>query len=363
MTHPKYALAAAVVLLASALSAQPQQVSLPQPPPPFWSKNNYPVGGPPMRYQQWFAAPQWARTVAHSVRITGMDLVASQTGGGQAGALLDIEVRMANGPSFVSMDMDGNLSNPFVANPLPPVVVVPRSQHLLGPATAGTYPLSLTFINDFTWDGQSTVVIDIRMWSNGTGNQPRSYDLEYTQLGGFEMGRMWGLSPDPNSVAMAAFFQQQNGIAMRFTYEEGVVLSYGAGCPGAGNAVPEASTSGGLPLPGNTLYTQVVDKANSQVNAVLLIGASNTLFGGVPLPFDMSILGGIGCDLLTDIIVTVPASTIGGGAGAGSAAIATPIPPVTGFTGLSMFVQWLIWDGQAANGVMSMSQGLEQIFG
>lgn len=362
MTRTKLLLAA-LALSAASIPAQPVQVVLPQPPPPFWSKNNFPVAGPPMRYQQWFTAPQWVRTVAHPVRITGLDLVASQTGLGQAGGLLDIEVTMGNGPAFISLDMDGNLTNPFLVDPLPPVVVVPRSQHMLAAAVPGTFPLNLTFINQFMWDGVSTVVIDIKMWSNGVSTQPRSYDLEYTQVGGFEMGRMWGLSPDPNSVSQASFFQQQNGVAMRFTYEEGVTFSYGGGCPGAGNVVPEATTSGGLPLPGNALFTQVVNKANSQKSAVLLLGVSNTAFGAVPLPFDMSLLGGLGCELWTDIVLTVPATTFGGGPGAGSASIGTPIPPVTGFAGLSMFTQWLIWDAQAPNGAMAMSEGLQHIFG
>ena len=351
------------LVLATALPAQPMQVTLPSPAPAFWFKNNFPVGAPPLRYQQWFGPGQWARTVAHPVRVSGMDLVASSTGGGQVGSTIEIEVTMGNGPAFPSPQMSSNLTNPAAPFPRAPVVVVPRGQHALGPAAAGTFPLQLSFVNEFVWDGISTVVVEIKMWNNGQGNQTRAYDLEYAQTGAFEIGRMWGLSPDPNSVTNATFFQQGNGVAMRFHYSEGVSVPYGAGCPGAGGHRPLASTSGGLPVPANSAWTQVLTKANSQKNAVLLIGGSNTMLGAAALPFDLSLIGGFGCNLWTDIVATVPALTVGGGPGAGAASVRTPIPPVTGFTGLSTYFQWLIWDDQSPNGVMAMSHGLETIFG
>jgi hypothetical protein len=352
-----------LLALAAALPAQTQMVTLPSPAPLVWLKNNFPVGAPPLRYQQWFTAAQWARTVSHPVRVVGLDLVASATAGGQLGSVIDIEVKLANGPAFLSQLMDANLTNPSAPFPTPAVLVIPRSQHALGPATPGTFPLQLTFVREFVWDGISSVVVEIKMWNNGMGNQTRPYDLQYAQNAGFEIGRMWGLSPDPNSVVNAGFVQQGNGVAMQFRYAEGVSVPYGRGCPGAGGHLPVASTTGGLPLPANSAWTQRVSAANSQKNAVLLIGGSNTMLGSVPLPFSLGFIGGFGCDLWTDIVVTIPALTVGGGPGAGTAAVATPIPPVTGFTGMSAYFQWLIWDQQSGNGVMAMSHGLQTIFG
>lgn len=361
MINPKLVLCALV--LGAALPAQPMLVTLPSPPPGVWFKNNFPVGAPPLRYQQWFAPAQWARTVGHPVRVTGLDLIASATAGGQVGSLIDIEVVLGNGPAFPTPLMAGNLTNPAAPFPTTPVTVVPRSQHTLGPATAGTFPLALTFVNQFIWDGVSTVVVEIKMWNNGQGNQTRAYDLQYAQTGAFEIGRMWGLAPDPNSVVNASFIQQSNGIAMQFHYSEGVSVPYGKGCPGGGGHVPVASTTGGLPVPANSAWTQVLSKANSQKNAVLMIGGNNAMIGAAPLPFSLSFVGGFGCDLWMDLVAAVPAITVGGGQGAGAASVATPIPPVTGFTGLSTFFQWLVWDDQAFNGVMSTSHGLQTIFG
>ena len=112
------------LVLATALPAQPMQVTLPIPAPPFWFKNNFPVGAPPLRYQQWFAPAQWVRAVAHPVRVSGLDLIASSTGGGQQGALIDIEVTMGNGPAFPSPAMASNLTNPAAPFPMAPVVVM-----------------------------------------------------------------------------------------------------------------------------------------------------------------------------------------------------------------------------------------------
>ena len=346
--------------LATALPAQSPQL-LPSP-APFWFADNFPLGAPPIRYQQWFTAAQWTRTVGHPVRITGLDFFAATTGLGGP-AVIDIEVTMGNGPAFVGVHMPSNLTNPFAAFPTAPVVVVPRGLHSLGASLPGTRPLQLSFVNEFVWDGESTVVVEVKMWDNGVGNVARSFDLLYAQNGGFEYGRMWGLSSDPDNVTNASIVQQGNVVAMQFHFAEGVSIPYGDGCPGQGGHIPMASTTGGLPVPANGAWTQVLSGANSQKNAVLLIGGSNTMFGAAPLPFDMSLIGGFGCELWASIDGSIPALTVGGGPGAGSAQVATPIPPVTGFTGLSVFFQWLVWDDQSANGVMSMSHGLQTIFG
>ena len=39
------------------------------------------------------------------------------------------------------------------------------------------------------------------------------------------------------------------------------------------------------------------------------------------------------------------------------------VPPVTVFTGISMYTQWLVADPQSPNGMIALSHGLWHVFG
>jgi len=355
----KYATPILIALAgATAVPAQTSsQVMLPTQPVAI-SNNNYPFAGPIMRYQQWFSAGEWIKSVGRPVRVTGVDFFAGSPGG-QTGAQIEIEVTLANGPSQPSSFLDSNLLSGAV-------VVVPRSKQTLGTATAGTVPLSLNFqqySREFIWDGRSPVVMEIKLYDNGKGNGPYNYDLQATFTGVGKVWRLWGLGSDPDGILTAGFSQPSAGLMVRFTYEDGVSVPYGSGCPGAGNVVPVATTSGGHPLPGNAAWTQLVTQANSGTQAVLLFGISNTMWGPLQLPADLSVIGANGCQLLTDVQVTRSTKTSFGGVGTSVGTFATPIPPVTIFYGQSMYTQWILWDTQAPNGVLATSQGIRHVFG
>ncbi len=353
------------LLLAAGVAAQPQQLTVPS----VTAANsiNYPVAGPPMRYQQWIAPSEFLPAAGGPVRVTMLELIGGFPGG-QTGTTLDLEVTMANGPTTQpSLAMDQNLTNPFAAQQLQPVVVYPRPvgpqpHPVLGTAIPGGSVLQLPFSTPFIWDGSSAVVVDIKVFGNGMLSQPFPYELAFTTRALGTSWRLFGLGPNPRSVLMATFTQPNAGIQMLFTYELGLTVPYGQGCAGAGGVTPVASTTNGRPVPANRNWTQNLDQANSGVNALLLIGFNKDTWSGVSLPLDLAFIGAPTCSILTEVILYLPAVTVGGGPGAGSATIRTPIPPVTVFTGLSMYTQWLVADMQSPNGMIAMSHGLWHVF-
>ena len=84
---------------------------------------------------------------------------------------------------------------------------------------------------------------------------------------------------------------------------------------------------------------------------------------GVMLPFSLDLLGAANCDLLVKPDLTWTTTTVGGGAGAGTASLRTPIPPVTVIIGMQFFTQWMIIDPLAVNGVLAVSDGQWHVIG
>ena len=87
------------------------------------------------------------------------------------------------------------------------------------------------------------------------------------------------------------------------------------------------ATANAVPLPGLKTYTQLLTKAGSGYPTVLVFGVSNTLWSGVgKLPMKMSFINAPRCNLLVSGDILKWTKTVGGGVGAGSAKIVTPIP-------------------------------------
>jgi hypothetical protein len=341
---------ALLALLAPNASAQAKTAILPST-LGFAQTNNYPFAGPVMRYQQVYYASDLIATIKMPVRINQLEFKAGSPGG-QPGATVDMEVSIANGPVQVSGTFDQNL--------LGGKLTVPRKSYLLGSAVG--YPMTVPLGADFVWDGQSNVVVEVKIFGNGfPGGQSTSYQLESTTTQPLLVARLYTIG-NPNAVT-AVIVQQGWGITTRFTYNEGVTTSFGFGCPGLGNITPIASTVGGLPFAGNTNWAHAITKAAPARNAILVIGTSNKQWGQLQLPLDLTLIGAPGCQLLTDPWIQLWGVTTGGGAGGGSTVIPTPLPPVTFYVGLSAYSQFLVLDPGAPNGVLASTQGLWTIFG
>src|SRR5690606_22244836 len=230
-------------------------------------------------------------------------------------------------------------------------VVLPRTTLTLGPANPGTFPLNITFQNEFVWNGHSAIVVDLRIFGNGNNNQPYQYDLEFNVAAGPRLVRLWALDPNAST---ATNVRAGEGITTRFFYKEAINFHYGVGCPGRGNVVPIAITSGGHPIPGNTALKMELRNAPPLQSASFFMGVSRTQWGSLTLPYDLGALAP-GCSVLAEPLAFAPTlTTTGGGPGTGSATLPFPMPPVTGYVGTIFYSQWLILDPFAPNGVLAM---------
>ena len=201
-------------------------------------------------------------------------------------------------------------------------------------------------------------MVDVRQWSNGS-NSTLKYNFRYNSLSRNRLQRVWA-SGKPN----AATGEWRDGIGLytRFLYQEGGSYSLGQGCAGASNFVPVASTNR-VPLPGDTQWTQLLTQTSGRRPAFFVVGLSQTKWNTTPLPLDMAPFGWLGCTLYTDPVVLVGLTTIGGGAGTGTASLLTPIPGIGSLGGFQFYSQWLVFDPTAANGVVSFSNALWHIVG
>lgn len=304
-----------------------------------------PFGGPRMRYQQWYSAAEWRATAREPKRIYGLQFKAG-TPAGQAGARIQLEVTMAN--SFATQATASFESNIVSGR----TVVFPLQYIQLPGAIPGTWPVQLVFQNEFIWDGVSGVVVDIRLRDSGNGNMALAYDLEKAISTPSAIARMYTVN-DPDSAG-ALVFRAGEGLTTRFLHREAITYPYGSGCPGEGGIVPEYTTSGGWPIPGNSGWRHELRFAPTQRSAIFLIGGSNTSWGGsVPLPHELVEIGGIGCFLRADPAAYASVMTVGNGPGTGSVSFNLPVPPVTSFVGDYFYSHWLILDPNAPNGVLA----------
>ena len=114
-----------------------------------------------------------------------------------------------------------------------------------------------------------------------------------------------------------------------------------------------------LPWPGIT-WTHTLSNAASQRLAIWAIGDSRD----APLPIDLApLLGGSpsNCLLRNNALVTATAMTVGGGPGAGIATVPIPLPATTGYVGMSLFSQWVVFDPLSPTGLIAVTPGLWSI--
>lgn len=114
---------------------------------------------------------------------------------------------------------------------------------------------------------------------------------------------------------------------------------FGTSCAGTLGA-PTLAQSGNIPPALGAVFGLTVDNMPNGV-AFLSFGTSDALFGGLPLPLDLSILGMNGCSLYTEIVSTLQLI------GLPSASIALPIPLDPTLLGGVIYSQALVGDPAA----------------
>ncbi len=292
------------------------------------SQNSLPWAGAPMRYQQKYLASDLIKTIkGGAVRIVGLNFRSKKSG--FSGKSVTIQITLAKAPALVTSAFESNLINKLVVVPKT-TLTIPSSGNL-------TWVLPIPFKKNYTWDGKSDIMMDVRIYKNGNNNRPFLYFFDSVIGGPTE--RLYATGA---SSTFSQFKQAGSGLVTRFDYLGGAVISYGKGCVGNGNVIPLASVKG-TPVLGNTINIDLTS-ARPQTAAVFLLGASKTKWGAFTLPIDLTVLGANGCSLLTGPIFLIPATTVGGAPGSGAATLKVQVPPIVSLRGLSLFGQWMVSD-------------------
>ena len=143
---------------------------------------------------------------------------------------------------------------------------------------------------------------------------------------------------------------QQLGVSSRLTVLKGP-FQFGLGHLG------RMDMRGGLPAFGNVNFQAHLSGCPTAVAAILYLGFSNTLTGGVPLPIDLTPLGLDESDLAIDPAMSFPLQFFANGTT--SQPIPLP-PPSIVFQNVPAYFQWLVLDPTAITG-MATSQAGETI--
>ena len=122
---------------------------------------------------------------------------------------------------------------------------------------------------------------------------------------------------------------------------------FGSGCMGA-NAVPQLTVQG-LPWLGES-FTFAATPSAPTAASLVAFGISNTLFNGLPLPFDLGFFGSPGCSLLIGPLTLLPSA----------GPIALPLPTDPALAGLSVYLQALSVE---VSGGLFTSEGVAVNFG
>lgn len=107
-----------------------------------------------------------------------------------------------------------------------------------------------------------------------------------------------------------------------------------------------------------SLQTYTMEVHNVKPNAIVLyiLGFSNKLYGAIPLPFDLGLIGAPGNKLYASMDLTLAAVATGTGDGGGSASWSLPIP--NGYKGVKLYHQAMVLDNVNSLGLIT-SMALE----
>lgn len=126
------------------------------------------------------------------------------------------------------------------------------------------------------------------------------------------------------------------GIKFRLVFDNAGFLPTGPGCAGSGNFVPAIGTIGD-PTIGNLGFTLTLQDALGSTLAGLLLG----------FPTNLNL--GAGCFVRSSGDACVLLTTLGTGAGQGTAAYPFPVPPLAWLLGVSFDAQWAVLDPGSAS--------------
>ena len=290
------------------------------------SDNRYGVAQANMRYQQVFNGAEIGQVrvlTGHSLRQRK-----AWTGGAQT---LEIKISSTTyTPATLTTTFNTNITSPQTT-------VFTKKSYNYPTSVLNTDPRN--FGIDFKWDKNF-------IWLNKPGENlllevvnTSTSTLNYYPdaiSGNTNVTRLYATSgPTATTGAIGRSF----GLVMRFQYS------------GTGTSTPVLSNTG-TPILGKTFS---VDLSDARVNtaAGFMVGASNTSWGAIKLPLDLSGLNAKGCNLLVS-----PDLITGVGVGStGRASVQIPVPNLTSLVGIQWHNQFLVLDTQANGLGMCFTNG------
>jgi hypothetical protein len=138
------------------------------------------------------------------------------------------------------------------------------------------------------------------------------------------------------------------------------VSTYGTACPTETGSVPRIA-AGSTPTIGTSVMIRV-SNVTPGLTSLLFLGVSNALWGGIPLPLHLAIVGMPGCYLWSSIDAIVPVVTTAVSPGVGVASFNLLIPNNGALLGLSLYSQWFVVNASGGPPIGAMSKGLQLAF-
>ncbi|MCI0588175.1 MAG: VCBS repeat-containing protein, partial [Planctomycetes bacterium] len=122
--------------------------------------------------------------------------------------------------------------------------------------------------------------------------------------------------------------------------------TFGAPCLSSAGLSPRLRCLGGAVTTGNASFGLRLEDAPPGAPTLLLVGLSNTTWGGVALPAPLPASPGCLVRVAGDVLVT-PSPGVTSPAGVAQAAL--PIPSVPGLAGSTLYAQWILLDPGSAS--------------
>ena len=228
----------------------------------------------------------------------------------------------------------------------PPITVLPQRTVVLPDMNPipnpvpSSFLVEIPFVNPFPYQPQAgrNLLVQVTQRGNGAGDQPFVYMLDAAT--NTTTSRLVS-----TPTATTGTVSHNAGLVMAFSYD------------GSSSAVP-LLTSTGEPVLANT-FSVDVSQARPNAPALLLIGASNQSWNGIPLPLPLAAAGAPGCSLLAagDTIVAVATD------GSGRAAFTFAVPPDPTLLGARLFNQYAVFDPGANAMGLVWTRGGEGLIG
>ncbi len=212
-------------------------------------------------------------------------------------------------------------------------------------------------------------VVDINGAQNGTTAFDRLYKdgtvvtVTAPAWNGIHPFRHWvhnrTVLPDGQRALPVTMDANETVTAVYFTHVSGAFTQFCSGCPGTNGRVP-AHSGLGTPEIGQAITWRVTNAVANAAGTVYL-GASRTLYNGLPLPLNLGVIGmGPSCLLCVSPDVSLPFATNVGGAGG----VALTLPTSTALIDSHLYTQAAVVDLGAGSTVPVVhTNGLDTLIG